>query len=253
MRRPPESVSQAYWSQRCHQESYEQQSTRSGWNSGGGNLLHYQVHHLPIKIWTNEVVPSHFRDTAIVTIYTKKGDRSECGNYRAISMLATAGKIPAWILNNRLKPVCERILPEAQAGFRPSRSTTDMIFTMRQLQEKCCEQHLPLYIAFIDLSKAFNWISRELLWETLARFGCPEKFIWMLRLLHDDKLTTVKTNGNNSETFKVTSGVKQGCVIPPTLLPIFIAAILHIIKEELPPGIDIACRIDGKLFFILLA
>ncbi|XP_076057287.1 uncharacterized protein LOC143034827 [Oratosquilla oratoria] len=114
----------------------------------GGDIVQHQFHQLLVKIWTNEVVPSDFRDANIITIYKRKGDRSECGNYRGISLLATAGKILARILNNRLKTLSERILPETQAGFRPSRITTDMIFAQRQLQEKCREQHQPLYLAF---------------------------------------------------------------------------------------------------------
>ena len=214
----------------------------------GGDFVQHQLHQLLVKIWTNEAVPSDFRDANIITIYKRKGDRSECGNYRGISLLATAGKILARILNNRLKTLSERILPETQAGFRPSRSTTDMIFTLRQLQEKCREQHQPLYLAFIDLSKAFDRVSRELLWDFLAQYGCPDKFIRILRLLHDDMLARVLTNGGSSEPFKVTSGVKQGCVIAPTLFTIFIASVLHIIRDDLPPGIEISYRMDGKLF-----
>ncbi|XP_076041829.1 uncharacterized protein LOC143025712 [Oratosquilla oratoria] len=107
----------------------------------GGNLLHYQLHQLLIKIWTSEELPSDLRDSAIITIYKRKGDRSECGNYRGISLLATA--------------------------------------------EKCREQYQPLYMAFIDLTKAFDSVSRELLWNTLSTYGCPPKYIRIPRLLHD--------------------------------------------------------------------
>ncbi|XP_076045668.1 uncharacterized protein LOC143027905 [Oratosquilla oratoria] len=116
------------------------------------------------------------------------------------------------------------------------------------LQEKCREQHQPLHMAFFDLSKAFDRISRELLWDVLATYGCPDKFIRILRLLHDNMLARVPlNNGNSSKPFKVTSGVKQGCVIAPTLFTIFIAAILHIIRDDLPPGIDISYRTDAAL------
>ncbi|XP_029634968.1 uncharacterized protein LOC115210504 [Octopus sinensis] len=112
-----------------------------------------------------------------------------------------------------------------------------MIFTLRQLQEKCREQHQPLYLAFIDLSKAFDRVSRELLWDILAQYGCPDKFIRILKLLHDNMHARVQTDG-----------VKQGCVIAPTLFTIFIATVLHIIRDDLPPGIEISYRMDGKLF-----
>ena len=174
----------------------------------GGSLLEYQLHQLIIKIWINEDTPSDFRDATIVTIYKKKGDRSDCGNYRGISLLATAGKILAHIMNSRLKPLAEKILPETQASFRTTRGTTDMIFTLRQLQEKCREQLKPLYMAFIDLTKAFDFVSRELLWEVLFTCGCSAKYIRILRLLHDDMLATVRINDSNCEPFQVKFGVK---------------------------------------------
>ena len=203
----------------------------------GGSLLEHQLHQLIIKIWMNEETPPDFRDAAIVTIYKKKGDRSDCGNYRGISLLTTAGKILALIMNNRLEPLVEKILPETHAGFRTTRGTTDMIFTLRQLQEKCREQLKPLYIAFIDLTKAFDSVSRELLWKVLFICGCPAKYIRILRLLHDDMLFTVRINDSNCEPFQVKFGVKQGCVIAPTLFTISIAIIMYIIKNDLPPGI----------------
>ncbi len=61
-------------------------------------------------------------------------------------------------------------------------------------------------------------------------------------------VTVLSNGGSKSEPFIVETGVKQGCVIAPTLFAIFIAAILHLIGEELPQGIPIMYRTDGRLF-----
>ena len=50
---------------------------------------------------------------------------------------------------------------ESQCDFRDNRRTTYMVFVLQQLQEKCHEQNQGLYIAFVDLTKAFNTVSRE--------------------------------------------------------------------------------------------
>ena len=72
----------------------------------------------------------------IITIY-KKGDRTDCGNYIGISLLSIAGKILARILLNRISlHIMPDVVPEIQCGFRSSRITIDMIFCLRQLQEK---------------------------------------------------------------------------------------------------------------------
>ena len=50
-----------------------------------------------------------------------------------------------------------------QCGFTEDRGTVDMVFTARQLQEKCIEQRLPLYQVFVDLTKAFDTVNRDAL------------------------------------------------------------------------------------------
>ena len=61
--------------------------------------------------------------------------------------MSIAGKILARVLLDRLNEHLEQsgLLPESQCGFRKDRGTIDMIFTARQLQEKCQEQNVDLY------------------------------------------------------------------------------------------------------------
>jgi len=91
----------------------------------------------------------------------KKGDRTDRGNYKGISLLSIAGKIFARILLNRLSThVTPKVVPETQCGFRGNWSTVDMIFCLRQLQEKCTEQDRLLYLVFVDFNKAFDTVGR---------------------------------------------------------------------------------------------
>ena len=101
------------------------------------------------------------RDAKIITLYKNKGGRSDCNKYRRLYLPSIVGKVFARVVLARLQVLAERIYPESQCGFRAKRSTVDMIFSVRQLQEKCREQQMPLYIAFIDLTKAFDHVSRK--------------------------------------------------------------------------------------------
>ena len=106
-------------------------------------------------------------------------------------------------------------------------------------------------MAFIDLTKAFDSVNRQALWLVLAKIGCPEKYLRVLRLLHDNMSATVLSgSGDETEPFQVDTGVKQGCVIAPTLFSIFIAAILHLTSKLLPQGVNIMYRTDGQLLNI---
>ena len=69
--------------------------------------------------------------------------------------------------------------------FRSNKGTVDMIFVLRQIQVKCREQNKSLYAAFVDLTKAFDTVSRDGLWKILARLGCPLKFLTIPRQLHE--------------------------------------------------------------------
>ena len=82
-----------------------------------------------------------------------------------------------------------------------------MIFCVRQLQEKCHEQNKDLYIAFIDLAKAFDTVNRELLWEILSKFGTPPKFLTILKKLHNNMTSTICAGSERSEPFDIEVGV----------------------------------------------
>ena len=125
---------------------------------------------------------------------------------RGISLLSIAGKILATVLLNRLNEHLEQsgLLPESQCGFRKDRGTIDMIFAARQLQEKCQEQNVDLYMTFVDLTKAFDTVSLEGLWKIMAKFGCPAKFIAVMRQFHDGMLARVQNDVEFSNPFPVT-------------------------------------------------
>ena len=102
-----------------------------------------------------------------------QGEKSVCSNYRGITLLSIAGNILARVLLNRLIPtIAQENTPESQCGFMSNTGTVDMLFVLRQIQDKCREQNMGLYVAFVDLTGAFATISRDGLLKILARLGC---------------------------------------------------------------------------------
>ncbi|KAI8494032.1 hypothetical protein Bbelb_283790 [Branchiostoma belcheri] len=198
--------------------------------------------------WKEGSVPQDMRDAKIVTLFKNKGDRSVCDNYRGISLLNIVGKLFARVVLSRLQVIADRVYPETQCGFRAGRSTIDMVFSVRQLQEKCREQNQPLYLAFVDLTKAFDLVSRSGLFKLLERIGCPPKLLSIIKSFHDNMRSTVSFDGNMSEPFPILSGVKQGCVLAPTLFGIFFSLLLSYAFRSSNDGVYIHTRHDGKLF-----
>ena len=123
-----------------------------------------------------------------------------------------------------------------------------MIFSVRQLQEKCREQRHPLFIAFIELIKAFDLVSRDGLFKILPLIGCPPKLLSFLESFHNNMHGTVPFHGNMSEAFNIRREVKEGCVLAPTLFGIFFSVLLKHAFRTTNAGIFFRCRTDGKLF-----
>ena len=160
----------------------------------------------------------------------KKKDRTECGNYRGISLVAHAGKVLLKVIAGRLSDYCEReiILPEEQCGFRPQRSTVDMMFVVRRRQE-LRKKDTPLYVCFVDLTKAYDSVDRTLLWDAFARFGVPPRMLAVIRHFHDGMQACVRLDdGEFSDKFDVEQGLRKGCVLAPLLFNMFFTAVLRV-------------------------
>ena len=95
-----------------------------------------ELHRRTTLIWREGKAPQHWKD-AVITVLHRKGDETECGNYRGISLVSHADKVLLKVVARRLGAYCEAkgLLPEKQCGFRLNRSTTDMMLMVRRLKE----------------------------------------------------------------------------------------------------------------------
>jgi hypothetical protein len=93
----------------------------------GGRTIRSEIRKLINSIWNKAELPEQWKESIIVPIY-KKGDKTDCSNYRDISLLSTTYKILSNILLSRLTPYAEEIIGERQCGFRRNRLTADHIF-----------------------------------------------------------------------------------------------------------------------------
>ena len=82
----------------------------------------------------------------------------------------------------------------------------------------------------------------------MAKFGCPAKFIAMMRQFHDGMLARVQNDGEFSDPFPVTNGVKQGYVLPSTMFSLMFSAMLTDAFQDGDNGIPMRYRFDWKVF-----
>lgn len=192
-----------------------------------GTSFNSAFHQLLTKIWNEETMPDDWKTSIICPIH-KKGDRRECKNYRGISLLNIAYKILASIMCERLKPHVIRIIGPYQCGFMPGRSTTDQLFTLRQILEKTHEFQVDTYHLFIDFKQAYDTPTRDELFKAMNLFGIPSKLINLCRMTLTDTRSCVRVGGTTSKTFPTIRGFRQGDALSCSFFNILLELIMKV-------------------------
>ena len=151
---------------------------KNGWCQGTDNIHSEQLKYttseslfkyitlLLRKIWSCLMVPKKWLEASITCLY-KRGLRSLPENYRGLSITATLSKVISGVVINRIRETYEKILLPTQYGFRANRSTSDAIFILRRILELSKKSKAPVFVAFIDLKAAYDWIPRDALFRCL--------------------------------------------------------------------------------------
>ncbi|KAL9965666.1 hypothetical protein ACROYT_G029503 [Oculina patagonica] len=127
----------------------------------------------------------------------------------------------------------ERYPPFEQLG--PGRSCSEHIFNLRQIPEQSKEWNTTLYANFIELEKAFDSIHRDSLWKILRHYGIAikaGKLVNVIKMLYNDCKSQVICNTVLTDTFNVTTGVKQGCILSPFLFFLGINRTMRQVTEQ---------------------
>ena len=143
-----------------------------------------EIHKLIISIWKKEKLPEEWKESIIVPTH-KKGDKTDCNNYRGISLLPTTYKISSNIL-----------LGYHQCGFRRNRSTIDHIFCIRQILKKKWEYNGEVHHLFVDFKKAYDSVRREVLYKILIEFGIPRKLVRLVKMSLTETYSRVRVGKN---------------------------------------------------------
>jgi len=169
-----------------------------------------------VQIWNEEKFPEEWKDGHLIKL-PKKGDLTNCNNYRGITLLVIIGKVFNRIILNRMKFAVDEKLRDNQAGFRANRSCTDQIATLRIIIEQTLEWNSSAYINFVDYQKAFDSVDRTTLWKLMRHYGIPEKLVNLVSKSYDGTRCQVCHEGQLSDSFEIKTGVRQGCLLSPFL------------------------------------
>jgi hypothetical protein len=179
--------------------------------------------------------PEQFAKSMLTPVHKGKGlDPALGGSYRGIAVGGALGKCYASILLRRLMAAGkqQRLRHPAQAGFREGYSTVDHLFVLRHLIAKHRRPGAPpLIVVQIDFEKAFDKVSRAVLWKRLEERGVSGPMLAALQKVYEDVRLVVRVNGATAEPFASKVGVKQGCPLSTELFGLFIETLADYIDE----------------------
>lgn len=182
----------------------------------GGEEIITQIHQLITKIWREEEIPKDWEIGQVIMIY-KKGDPTECKNYRGITLLNTAYKILSTIIQKRLTISTNNRIGQYQCGFVKGRSTIDAIHTLKQIMEKVHNAKIEIEMLFIDFKQAFDSIKRGKLMKALKELNIEAKLRRLVRMTMENSRICIKTDRGDTEMFTINKGVRQGDALSATL------------------------------------
>lgn len=188
-------------------------------------------------IWDQELIPEEWRTGLLITV-PKKGDLSKCCNWRGITLLPIPSKVLSKIILDRLSKAVEPLIRNEQAGFRPGRSCTDQINTLRIILEQASEFQNEIHALFVDFEKAFDTLHWSAIWSRLEEVGVPTKIINLVKAMYHNYSCRVCHDGLISDPIEVSAGVRQGCLLSPLLFLVVLDGIMLRVNEQVHQGID---------------
>ena len=170
-----------------------------------------------------------------------KGDLSDCDNYRPIAITTIISKIFEHVILARCMDKLQT--SENQFGFKKGHSTDQSIFLMKQVIDYYLNNSSPVYLCFMDLSKAFDRVHHDLLWTCLEKRNINTLFIRILKFWYSMQKLTIQWNNVQSKPFAVSNGTRQGSVLSPYLFNVFIDELSYDLRAT-----GIGCFVDNVCF-----
>ena len=183
-------------------------------------------------MWREEITPVESGKSTITMLH-KKGDKSKIKNYRTLSVGCNVCKVFLKLIEKRMSKAVENcgLLGELQNGFRKGRSCHDNILVLDTIIELAKAKNKPLFAAFLDITKAYDRVDREILWAKLQAMNMPEKLINIIKDVYKCPVGKMNFQGITTEWLDMPIGLKQGCVLSPLLFALYLADLVKEVEK----------------------
>lgn len=177
-------------------------------------------------------MPDQWNGSYIISLFKGKGEALDRSNYRGLKLTEHVLKVLERIVEELIRNIVH--IDDMQFGFIPGRGTIDAIFILRQMQEKYLEKNRNLFLAFVDLEKAFDRVPRKVIWWAMRKVEVPEWIVKLVQILYQNARSQVRVNNSYSDVFNVKVGVHQGSVLSPLLFIIVLEALSQEFRTGCP-------------------
>ena len=191
-----------------------------------------QLRALTESVFNNGTIPKDWEESYLINLYKGKGDALVRGNYRGLKLTDQVMKLQERVMVHFIREMVN--FDEMQFSFTPGKGTIDALFIVRQMQEKYLAKGEKLYLAFVDLEKAFDRVPRKVLWWAMRSLGVEEWAVRVVQNMYANARSRVRVNGQYSEEFGVGVGVHQGSVLSPVLFIMVLEALSREFRTGCP-------------------
>ena len=204
------------------------------------------------EVWQDMVVACYWRQSTITSLYKNKGKRSECKNYRGLSISSTFLKLAMNIILNRIRPWYNNQILHNQTGFRQFYGCPDAIFTVKSIHHNTVRHGNQTYLLFIDLTAAYDWCVRVWLFHSIYNRIDPddESTRNCIKIMEELYRKTESVMKGEEQYFETTSGVRQGGSESPILFNLFLDYIMRVYNyraKELELGVSYRYRFKDQV------
>ena len=155
--------------------------------------------------------PEQWQKGHIKRLFKGKGKIGMCSNERGITLASNVGKLYERIVNNRVTEDVD--MTQAQAGGQKGKSTTDHILIIKELIQKAREQKKPLYIAFLDVTKAYDKAWLDAIMYVMHKSGLRDSLWQVVKNLNENLTAQLQTKYGLTRDIKIKDSIRQGGVL----------------------------------------
>ncbi|HEY8541027.1 MAG TPA: reverse transcriptase family protein, partial [Pseudothermotoga sp.] len=175
------------------------------------------------SVITNHMYPKLWQSGLLKLIYKGSGDPEDDKNYRPIQLTEAMFRLTETILWRRLQPFLDKTLRDEQGGFRPHRGTLEQLFILSTLIDLATKREKPIFLAFMDIQKAFDSADHDSIIFKLGLKGADRSSCHLLRSIISHHQSVLDSS---VDPIDILCGVLQGGILSPGLFDVFIDDII---------------------------